>query len=148
MIASGTSCAAGSIAKRQKRWSPARRLRKASRRCDPSSPSRCVSVACSSPVMPRSWLFVPGDRPERMEKALALGADALILDWEDAVVAGGVSQGVADDLADLDGAGLVNEQHAARLACGSALGIEPPGLLEERELPGSRGLFVGVGDLR
>lgn len=67
---------------------------------------------------------------------------------EDAVVAGGVSQGVADDLADLDGAGLVNEQHAARLACGSALGIEPPGLLEERELPGSRGLFVGVGDLR
>jgi citrate lyase subunit beta/citryl-CoA lyase len=33
----------------------------------------------------RSMLFVPGDRPERMEKALALGADALILDLEDAV---------------------------------------------------------------
>lgn len=33
----------------------------------------------------RSLLFVPGDRPERMEKALALGADALILDLEDAV---------------------------------------------------------------
>jgi citrate lyase subunit beta/citryl-CoA lyase len=33
----------------------------------------------------RSLLFVPGDRPDRMEKALAAGADALILDLEDAV---------------------------------------------------------------
>lgn len=33
----------------------------------------------------RSLLFVPGDRPERMEKALGCGADALILDLEDAV---------------------------------------------------------------
>jgi citrate lyase subunit beta/citryl-CoA lyase len=36
----------------------------------------------------RSLLFVPGDRPERMEKALGLGADALILDLEDSVAAG------------------------------------------------------------
>ncbi len=36
----------------------------------------------------RSLLFVPGDRPERMEKAAGLGADALILDLEDAVAAG------------------------------------------------------------
>ena len=35
----------------------------------------------------RSLLFVPGDRPERMEKALGLGADALILDLEDCVSA-------------------------------------------------------------
>ena len=35
----------------------------------------------------RSLLFVPGDRPDRMEKALASGADALILDLEDAVTA-------------------------------------------------------------
>jgi citrate lyase subunit beta/citryl-CoA lyase len=33
----------------------------------------------------RSLLFVPGDRPDRMEKALHSGADALILDLEDAV---------------------------------------------------------------
>ncbi len=33
----------------------------------------------------RSLLFVPGDRPDRMEKALNAGADALILDLEDAV---------------------------------------------------------------
>ena len=33
----------------------------------------------------RSLLFVPGDRPERFGKAAASGADALILDLEDAV---------------------------------------------------------------
>ncbi|WP_230481037.1 HpcH/HpaI aldolase/citrate lyase family protein [Sphingomonas sp. Leaf21] len=33
----------------------------------------------------RSLLFVPGDRPDRMAKAMTLGADALILDLEDAV---------------------------------------------------------------
>jgi citrate lyase subunit beta/citryl-CoA lyase len=33
----------------------------------------------------RSLLFVPGDRPDRMERAIASGADALILDLEDAV---------------------------------------------------------------
>lgn len=33
----------------------------------------------------RSLLFVPGDRPDRMAKAATSGADALILDLEDAV---------------------------------------------------------------
>jgi citrate lyase subunit beta/citryl-CoA lyase len=33
----------------------------------------------------RSYLFVPGDRPERFGKALASGADAVIVDLEDAV---------------------------------------------------------------
>jgi citrate lyase subunit beta / citryl-CoA lyase len=33
----------------------------------------------------RSFLFVPGDRPERLAKALASAADAVILDLEDAV---------------------------------------------------------------
>lgn len=33
----------------------------------------------------RSFLFVPGHRPERFDKALASGADAVILDLEDAV---------------------------------------------------------------
>jgi citrate lyase subunit beta / citryl-CoA lyase len=33
----------------------------------------------------RSYLFVPGDRPERFAKALASGADAIVLDLEDAV---------------------------------------------------------------
>jgi len=36
-------------------------------------------------LAPRSYLFVPGNRPERFDKALASGADALILDLEDSV---------------------------------------------------------------
>ena len=35
--------------------------------------------------MKRSYLFVPGNRPERFAKAIAAGADAVILDLEDAV---------------------------------------------------------------
>jgi len=33
----------------------------------------------------RSLLFVPGDRPDRIEKALATEADVVILDLEDSV---------------------------------------------------------------
>ncbi len=36
-------------------------------------------------IAPRSFLFVPGDRPDRFDKAIAAGADAIILDLEDAV---------------------------------------------------------------
>ena len=36
-------------------------------------------------MMPRSYLFVPADRPERYAKALASAADAVIVDLEDAV---------------------------------------------------------------
>lgn len=36
-------------------------------------------------LLARSLLFVPGNRPERFEKALAAGADAVIVDLEDAV---------------------------------------------------------------
>ena len=35
--------------------------------------------------LPRTYLFVPGDRPERFAKALASGADAVVIDLEDAV---------------------------------------------------------------
>lgn len=37
--------------------------------------------------MSRSWLFVPGHRPDRWAKALAAGADRVIVDLEDAVAA-------------------------------------------------------------
>jgi citrate lyase subunit beta/citryl-CoA lyase len=32
-----------------------------------------------------TWLFVPGDRPERFAKAAASGADEIVIDLEDAV---------------------------------------------------------------
>lgn len=37
----------------------------------------------------KSFLFVPGNRPERFDKACAAGADAVILDLEDAVAPAG-----------------------------------------------------------
>lgn len=39
-------------------------------------------------MQPRTYLFVPGNRAERFAKALASGADAIVLDLEDAVAAG------------------------------------------------------------
>jgi citrate lyase subunit beta/citryl-CoA lyase len=38
--------------------------------------------------VPRSYLFVPGDRPERFAKAAASGAGCIVLDLEDAVAPG------------------------------------------------------------
>ncbi len=35
--------------------------------------------------LPRSYLYVPGNAPDKLGKALARGADALIVDLEDAV---------------------------------------------------------------
>ena len=37
------------------------------------------------PALPRTYLFVPADRPERIAKARASGADVVIVDLEDAV---------------------------------------------------------------
>ena len=45
-----------------------------------------MSGPVPSPLsLARSFLFVPGHRPERFAKALASGADAVIVDFEDAV---------------------------------------------------------------
>jgi citrate lyase subunit beta/citryl-CoA lyase len=41
----------------------------------------------TGPSDPRTYLFVPGNRPDRFGKALASGADAVVLDLEDAVAA-------------------------------------------------------------
>ena len=37
---------------------------------------------------PRSYLFVPGDAEDKLEKAFTRGADAVIVDLEDAVAPG------------------------------------------------------------
>jgi len=36
----------------------------------------------------RTYLFVPGNRPERFDKACAAGADVTLVDLEDAVAPG------------------------------------------------------------
>jgi citrate lyase subunit beta/citryl-CoA lyase len=40
-------------------------------------------------VPPLTWLYVPADRPDRVEKAIASRAHAVIVDLEDGVAAGG-----------------------------------------------------------
>ena len=81
--------------------------------------------------LPRSKLFVPGNRPERMLKAAELPADALSLDLEDAVP-------------DAEKAG-------ARLAVASFLRERPAGPREQHHVPGAEvadeRLDVGRGHL-
>jgi citrate lyase subunit beta/citryl-CoA lyase len=53
-------------------------------------------------VPPLTWLYVPGDRPDRVEKAIASRAHAVIVDLEDGVAAAAKEQARAN-LADLLG---------------------------------------------
>ncbi len=46
-----------------------------------------MPAAPVAPLMPRSFLFVPGDRERKIAKAAGLKPDAVILDLEDAVAA-------------------------------------------------------------
>jgi citrate lyase subunit beta/citryl-CoA lyase len=58
-------------------------------------------------MIPRSYLFVPGNRAERFGKALASGADVVVLDLEDAVTPddkAGARNAVARYLESVDGA--------------------------------------------
>lgn len=50
----------------------------------------------------RSYLYVPGDRPDRFERARESGTDAVILDLEDAVPARGKRAALRNVLAALD----------------------------------------------
>jgi citrate lyase subunit beta/citryl-CoA lyase len=50
-----------------------------------STPPRAPLDVGSAISSARSFLFVPGDRPDRVGKALGSGADAVIVDLEDAV---------------------------------------------------------------
>lgn len=51
----------------------------------PMSSPAASHVSVSAQVGARSYLFVPGNRPERFDKACASGADVVIIDLEDAV---------------------------------------------------------------
>jgi len=57
-----------------------------------------MSDAIAISASPRAYLFVPADRPERYAKARASGADAVIIDLEDAV-APAAKAGARDALA-------------------------------------------------
>lgn len=54
-----------------------------------------------------TFLFVPGDRPERFDKAFGAGADLVIIDLEDAVAPDNKSAALSSTLAALAGEGVV-----------------------------------------
>ncbi|MEO3787500.1 CoA ester lyase [Actinocorallia sp. B10E7] len=86
--------------------------------------------------MIRSWLYVPGDRPDRMDKALAGPADAVVLDLEDAVGAGAKDEArrnVLDVLASGRPAYVRINDPAA-----------PSGEADVRELAAAQGSLAGV----
>ena len=56
-----------------------------------------VSAMFEASTQARTYLFVPGTRPERFGKALASGADAVVLDLEDAVAADDKAVGPPND---------------------------------------------------
>ena len=84
-------------------------------------------------MAPRSYLFVPADRPERYAKALASGADAVIVDLEDAVAASAKDAARAALAAWLDGGGsgiLVRINDAASPAFAADLAVAArPGIV-------------------
>jgi citrate lyase subunit beta/citryl-CoA lyase len=94
----------------------------------------------------RSYLFVPGDRPERFDKALASGAHAVILDLEDAVIperkpmaraalAGWLAASTARVFVRINPAGtLWHEDDCALLASAAVRGVMVPKAEDARVL--------------
>ncbi|MFJ6751833.1 HpcH/HpaI aldolase/citrate lyase family protein [Streptomyces sp. NPDC091266] len=51
----------------------------------PAAPGTVPPPAPLAPLAPLTWLYVPGDRPDVVSKALGCGADIVLVDLEDAV---------------------------------------------------------------
>ena len=66
-------------------------------------------------LLPRTWMFTPGSRPDRFGKAVATSADAIILDLEDAVLEAEKPQARVDVLAFLDQGGWNDRRIVVRI---------------------------------
>ena len=103
-----------------------------------------MSDAAASPVgLARTFLFVPGDRPERLARALASGAGAVIVDLEDAVAPERKAEARA--LIEQSFAGLPAMAHGRLLVRSNA--SDTAWHAEDRALLGrlaARGLLAGV----
>ena len=73
-----------------------------------------------------TWLYVPAIRPELLPKALASGADVVIIDLEDAVLAGRKADGRRHARAFLDGLGAGGSTPRPAIH----LRVNPPGDVE------------------
>ncbi len=94
-------------------------------------------VPVVSPAEACTWMFVPGDRPDRFAKAVASGADCVVLDLEDAVAPDrkDAARGAVGGFLGGDGAAWVRV---------NAVGASPhlPDLQALAGLPGLRGVLL------
>ena len=104
-----------------------------------------AQVRMAAAMIPRSILFVPGDRPDRFDTALAAGADAVCLDLEDAVGTGHKAQARKAVARFLNGA-VEDRRAAATAASAGSVGANSTGPLHLVRIndPGSD---EGVRDL-
>jgi len=79
-------------------------------------------------VPPLTWLYVPADRPDRVEKAIASRAHAVIVDLEDGVASGAKDEARAN-LVDLLGPRREKPVYV-RVNAGSAADLEAVALLQ------------------
>ncbi|MFG3438153.1 HpcH/HpaI aldolase/citrate lyase family protein [Nonomuraea sp. NPDC047897] len=85
-----------------------------------ASPAPAPAAApVREPAVRVTWLYVPGDRPERFAKAVASGADVVIIDLEDAVAP------ARKDEARANVAAYLRERGAAGAVRGRAAGAGP-----------------------
>src|SRR5215210_1486421 len=91
----------------------------------------------------RTLLFVPADRPDRIDKALGSGADAVIIDLEDAVLAAR-KEAAREALADVLGPRAGAASEPVVLVRVNALDTEhaEADLETVRQLPGVHGVVV------
>lgn len=96
-----------------------------------------TSTAAEEISSARTALFVPGDRPDRFEKAAASGADLVVCDLEDAVAAGSKAQAL-DAVADW----LSKGARACVRINASGTAEQATELTRLRNLPGLVGVLV------
>src|SRR5665213_2714542 len=83
-------------------------------------------------VTASTYLFVPANRPDRVEKAIATGVDEVIVDLEDAIGESGAARllfGTADYASDLDAPPvhqLYDYARARLVVASAAAGLRPP----------------------
>lgn len=87
-----------------------------------------------SPMRLRSVLFVPGVRPERFDKALASGADAVIIDLEDAVAPGDKDVARAAVVAWLQARAAVAPLHTTASLLLRVNGVDTPAFADDLTL--------------
>ncbi|MGQ0433289.1 MAG: HpcH/HpaI aldolase/citrate lyase family protein [Microthrixaceae bacterium] len=90
-------------------------------------------------MLPACYLYVPGDRPDRFDKAVASGAGAVILDLEDAVAVAAKSDARAAVVAHLQRGPAAEAEQWVRINTGER-GLED--LAAIAALPGTTGVFV------